>query len=105
MKKAPPSQIEGRAPETSKAKPCAAWWLSGGEHDQHLAGVVALEDADESAGSVLEAFDDLLAVLQLALFDPLGHLSDAFGEPVHELGNDEPLGPRLLAEQIDVGPH
>ena len=47
-----------------------------GEFDEHLAGVISAEYADQGAGRVLEAFDDLLAVFQFAFLEPLRDLRD-----------------------------
>ena len=45
------------------------WWRSA-ELDQHLAEVLALEEAEEGVRRLLDALDDGLAPLDLALRDP-----------------------------------
>ena len=55
----------------------------------------------KARGRVFEAFDDLFAVLQLAFFDPRGHLRDAFGIAVGELIDEKAFGARLFREQVD----
>src|SRR2546427_415692 len=57
--------------------------------DEHLAEVLAAEQADERLGRLLEALDDVLAVLQLALAQPARAVGEELRHPVGVIADDE----------------
>src|SRR6185437_14091826 len=75
------------------------------ELHQHLPGVFALQHANQRARRILESVHDVLAIFQLAFFDPLGHLRHALRITLHELRDDETFGPALFAQQKNVWTH
>src|SRR2546426_11179441 len=69
--------------------------------DEHLAEVLAAEQADERLGRLLEALDDVLAVLQLALAQPARAVGEELRSEEHtsELQSPCNLVCRLLLEK------
>ena len=59
-----------------------------------------LQHRDERLGRVLETLDYLLAILQLALFDPLRHLRDPFAEAALKPGHDESFHLQLFHQDM-----
>src|SRR3989442_880900 len=57
--------------------------------DEHLAEVLAAQQADERLGRLLEALDDVLAVLQLALAQPARAVGEELRHPVGVIADDE----------------
>src|SRR2546425_10110848 len=57
--------------------------------DEHLAEVPAAQQADERLGRLLEALDDVLAVLQLALAQPARAVGEELRHPVGVVADDE----------------
>src|SRR5713101_890692 len=67
-------------------------------HD-HLAQVVAREEAEESLGSVLDAVHDCLFPLDAARLEPASNLGQKFRIESQVVGNDEALHQRPVADQ------
>ena len=67
--------------------------------DQHLAEILAAQQADEGARRLVDALDDVLAVLELAAPDPLAHLAARRAVALGEVGDDEALRPHPLADE------
>src|SRR6267143_4071500 len=56
---------------------------------EHLADVMAAQQPDERLGSLLEALDDVLAVLQLALAQPAATVCEELRPPVGVVADEE----------------
>jgi hypothetical protein len=70
--------------------------------DEHLARVVALEQAHEGLGRVLDSVDNRLAALELALPDPVRHVFDRLAVLLGIVKHNEALHARTLRDQRAV---
>ena len=68
--------------------------LGLGDLDQQLAEVLAIQKADEAFGGGLEAVEDVLAIVDLAVAHPFAHIAqevaELVGEMPEELGDPAP---------------
>src|SRR5262245_1737067 len=67
--------------------------------DQHLAEILAAQQADEGAWRLVEALDDVLAVFELARLDPFAELAACRPIALGEVGDDEALRAHALADE------
>src|SRR5690606_34139365 len=65
---------------------------------QHLAEVLALEQAHEGLRRALETFEHGLAPLHLPFLDPLGHVAVEVGDAIVVVADDEALHADPLAD-------
>src|SRR5665213_353914 len=78
----------------------AGWWtrcrrprypVPVSDGDDHLSGVAPAEEEAERLAGPLEALDDVLAVVDLPLHHPAGHLELGGGESVEVVQDEEAL--------------
>src|SRR5439155_16460705 len=70
------------------------------ELDQHLARVLAAQQADERRRRALEAVDHRLAVVDAPLAQPRPHLLREVAHPVAVVAHDEPAQRQALADGL-----
>ena len=59
------------------------------ESHEHLACILALEQANKGLGGIFDAVDDRLLPLDLVSCDPGAHISIELGLPIEVVGNDK----------------
>src|SRR6266536_1617343 len=89
----PPSGAESKPGEPGRL------FRVGRQTDDHLAEVVAREEAEESLGGVLDAVHDCLFALDASRLEPAADLGQELGVESEVVGNDEALHQRPVADQ------
>lgn len=59
------------------------------ESHEHLARILALEQANKGLGGICDAVDDRLLPLDLVRSDPGAHIGLELGLPIEVVGNDK----------------
>lgn len=73
-----------------------------GDLDKHLASVLALEQLHKSFRCALDAMDNRLAALKLALLDPLRHILNSLAVLLGIVKHNKALHPCTLSDQRTV---